>query len=72
MSLAARALYSFVRFYQRFLSPFLGGHCRFEPSCSNYALVCLERHGAWKALWLSLWRIVRCQPLCAGGHDPPP
>jgi hypothetical protein len=72
MSLATRALYSFVRFYQRFLSPFLGGHCRFEPSCSNYALVCLERHGAWRGVRLSVWRILRCQPLCAGGHDPPP
>ena len=50
----------------------LPSSCRFEPSCSNYALVCLERHGAWRGVRLSVWRILRCQPLCAGGHDPPP
>jgi putative membrane protein insertion efficiency factor len=69
---AARLLHAGVRGYQRFLSPFLGGQCRFEPSCSHYALACLERHGAWRGFCLGLGRILRCQPLCKGGYDPPP
>jgi hypothetical protein len=69
---ATRFLYGGVRLYQRFLSPFLGGQCRFEPSCSHYALACLERHGAMRGFFLSVGRILRCQPLCKGGYDPPP
>ncbi len=72
MTFAARLLHAGVRAYQRLLSPMLGGQCRFEPSCSHYALGCLERHGAWRGFWLAVWRILRCQPLCKGGYDPPP
>jgi putative membrane protein insertion efficiency factor len=62
-----------VRGYRRWISPILGpGKCRFEPSCSAYALEALETHGSLKGLGLTLWRILRCQPLCRGGFDPVP
>lgn len=67
-----RLLIGFVRFYQRFLSPFLGGQCRFEPSCSRYAIGCLELHGAARGSLLSVWRVCKCHPLHPGGYDPPP
>ena len=71
-SLAARALMALVRAYQVLLSPLLGGHCRFEPSCSRYASACLETHGAWRGSLLSMLRLCKCHPFHAGGYDPPP
>lgn len=67
-----RALMAVVRAYRLVLSPWLGGACRFEPTCSVYALGALERHGALAGSTLAVWRIGRCHPLCAGGHDPVP
>lgn len=61
-----------VRAYRLLLSPWLGNQCRFEPTCSRYALTALEAHGGWRGTWLSARRIVRCNPWCAGGHDPVP
>jgi putative membrane protein insertion efficiency factor len=61
-----------IRVYQRTLSPLLGPRCRFYPSCSHYAIEAIERHGALRGTWLAAKRIVRCQPLSAGGHDPVP
>ena len=62
-----------VRGYRKAVSPLLGpGKCRFEPSCSAYALEALERHGTLRGLALSAWRLLRCQPLCKGGYDPVP
>ena len=61
-----------IRGYKRFLSPLLPPACRFEPSCSMYAMEALEVHGAVKGSMLASWRIVRCNPFCAGGHDPVP
>ncbi len=71
-SLAARVLMAFVRFYQRTFSWLLGGHCRFSPSCSNYALACLRNVGAWRGTLLTIRRLARCHPFCPGGYDPPP
>jgi putative membrane protein insertion efficiency factor len=67
-----RALMCLIRAYQLLLSPWLGQHCRFEPTCSRYALAALERHGAAAGSYLALARIARCHPGCAGGHDPVP
>jgi uncharacterized protein len=67
-----RALMALVRGYRLFLSPSLGSSCRFEPTCSAYALQALQRHGAAAGSYLTLRRIVRCQPFCRGGHDPVP
>lgn len=61
-----------VRAYQLCISPFLPPSCRFHPSCSNYAIEALQRHGVLRGLWLTLRRIVRCHPWHPGGHDPVP
>jgi uncharacterized protein len=68
----ARALILLIRGYQLTLSPLLGPVCRFEPSCSRYAVGCLELHGAWRGSWLALKRLLRCHPFNPGGYDPPP
>ena len=67
-----RVLMHMVRGYRLVLSPWLGNACRFEPTCSAYALGALERHGAFAGSALTVWRIGRCHPFCAGGHDPVP
>jgi len=61
-----------IRAYQLILSPFLGQHCRFTPSCSQYTSEAINKYGAAKGSWLGFKRIIRCQPLCEGGHDPVP
>jgi uncharacterized protein len=61
-----------VRFYRYFLSPWLGSACRFEPTCSRYALQALDEHGAATGSYLALRRVLRCHPWCDGGHDPVP
>lgn len=68
----SRLLQAPVRFYRRYISPHLGHHCRFVPSCSAYMLEALEVHGAAKGLLLGLWRILRCNPLGKWGFDPVP
>ena len=65
-------LIGIVKAYRLFLSPWLGSACRFEPTCSVYALQALEAHGAAAGSYLTASRIVRCNPWCAGGHDPVP
>lgn len=65
-------LQALVRFYRLFFRAWLGSRCRFEPTCSIYALEALERHGAVGGSYLTLRRLVRCQPACPGGHDPVP
>ena len=67
-----RLLIAAVRAYRLLLSPWLGGACRFTPTCSVYAIEALERHGAATGSYLTLRRLMRCQPWCAGGHDPVP
>ena len=67
-----RGLMLLVRSYRLLLSPWLGNSCRFEPTCSIYALGALERHGALAGSYLTLKRLGRCGPWCAGGHDPVP
>jgi putative membrane protein insertion efficiency factor len=67
-----RLLMGLVKAYRLLLSPSLGGSCRFEPTCSAYALQALDQHGAAAGSYLTLHRIARCQPWCDGGHDPVP
>lgn len=61
-----------IETYRRGISPFLPRTCRFEPSCSNYGLQAFRKYNFFKALGLSLWRILRCNPFCKGGYDPLP
>lgn len=67
-----RLLMGLVRAYRLLLSPWLGSACRFEPTCSLYALQALERHGAAAGSYLTLRRLARCHPWCDGGCDPVP
>ncbi|MEL0082636.1 MAG: membrane protein insertion efficiency factor YidD [Gammaproteobacteria bacterium] len=65
-------LIKIVQAYRFFLSPWLGNHCRFHPTCSDYCLQCLRHFSPWTALWLTLKRVGRCHPWSAGGVDPIP
>ena len=56
--------------YRRFISPLLGPRCRYEPSCSRYAVQAIERYGILRGLVLAAWRLLRCNPWSHGGHDP--
>lgn len=67
-----QVLLGLVKGYRLLLSPWLGSGCRFEPSCSLYAIGALERHGALGGAYLTVRRLVRCHPWCDGGHDPVP
>ncbi len=61
-----------IRAYRYLLSPFIGQHCRFTPSCSEYAMEAVERYGALKGSWLAAKRLGRCHPFAPGGYDPVP
>lgn len=61
-----------IRAYQYLLSPWVGQHCRFYPSCSCYAVTAIERFGSWRGLGLAIRRIGRCHPWHPGGIDPVP
>ena len=66
------AALSLIRFYQRHISPFRPPACRFQPTCSHYGYEAIERYGALKGVWLTLHRLVRCNPFYRGGYDPVP
>lgn len=66
----SRALVALARGYQRFVSPLLPARCRFWPSCSEYAVQAVERHGILRGTVLAGWRVLRCNPWSLGGVDP--
>lgn len=68
----ASKLIGLITLYQKQISPQRKPCCRFTPTCSCYAKTALAHHGVVKGLALSLWRLLRCQPLCKGGYDPVP
>ena len=70
--LASRAAIGAIRLYQLTLSPLFAGSCRFEPSCSRYAIAALEQHGLLRGGWLAVRRLARCHPLGGSGLDPVP
>ena len=61
-----------VKLYQWCLSPYIGNHCRFHPTCSSYAIEALNKHGVVKGSYLVVRRLMRCHPWGEGGHDPVP
>ena len=65
-----KAVIKVIRIYQLVLSPTLGGNCRFQPTCSQYAIDALNEHGIFKGVFLSLKRIAKCHPFHPGGFDP--
>lgn len=71
-SVIAHILLGLIRFYRYFISPMLAPRCRFNPTCSRYALEAIQIHGAFKGTYLSVKRIAKCHPLHEGGDDPVP
>lgn len=72
-SMIKKVLIGLITFYQVSISPYIGGHCRFQPSCSEYTRTALKTHGILKGLWLGLGRLLKCHPYSsAGGWDPVP
>lgn len=65
-------LISLIKFYQRYISSRTPPCCRFYPTCSQYGLQAVERYGAFKGGFMTLWRILRCNPFVQGGFDPVP
>jgi putative membrane protein insertion efficiency factor len=61
-----------LHFYRKFISPLKPPMCRFHPTCSQYGIDAVLQHGILKGTRLALWRLLRCQPFAAGGHDPVP
>jgi len=60
-----------VRVYQRGISPLIGPSCRFQPTCSEYMVGAIRKHGAIRGGLMGVWRIIRCNPFTRGGFDPP-
>ncbi|MEB3309830.1 MAG: membrane protein insertion efficiency factor YidD [Snowella sp.] len=65
-------LLKLIRLYQVFISPLFPPSCRFQPTCSHYAIAAVERFGVWRGGWMSIKRILRCHPFHPGGYDPVP
>ncbi len=72
MSPLASLLAAPVRLYRAVFSPWVGHNCRYQPTCSAYALEALERHGALRGFWLAFRRVLRCHPFGGSGYDPIP
>jgi uncharacterized protein len=67
-----KVLIALIRFYRAGISPLLPPACRFHPTCSAYGMEAIEKHGALRGTWLTVKRILRCNPFCRGGYDPVP
>lgn len=72
MKIVSNILIRIIKFYRKNISPAKIPCCRFTPTCSAYAIEAIETHGAIKGTLLSIYRILRCNPLCKGGYDPVP
>ncbi|MDQ8052370.1 MAG: membrane protein insertion efficiency factor YidD [Pedobacter sp.] len=72
LSLFSWLFLGIIRLYQLLLSPILGASCRFTPTCSQYGIEAIKKHGPFKGGWLTLKRIASCHPWGRHGHDPVP
>lgn len=70
--IASGLLIGLIRLYQAILSPLMGGQCRFHPTCSHYGLDAIRQWGPVRGSWLTIRRILRCNPFVTGGYDPVP
>jgi uncharacterized protein len=71
-SMIQKVLLILIRGYRRYISPLFPPSCRFQPTCSQYAVEAIERFGAIQGSWLAIKRILRCHPFQPGGYDPVP
>ena len=71
-NILSKVFIGLVRFYQNCISPFTPPSCRFTPTCSQYAIEAFQKHGPFKGLWLTIKRILRCNPWGGSGYDPVP
>lgn len=71
-SLVSRFLIGLIKLYQVTLSPFIGRSCRYTPTCSNYGIEAIQKHGPIKGSWLTLKRVLSCNPWGGSGYDPVP
>ena len=67
-----RVLLAILRFYKRRISPLLPNACIYTPTCSEYAMEAIQKHGVLKGTGLAIWRVLRCNPFMKGGYDPVP
>lgn len=68
-----RILIGIIKFYRKYISGMKKAPtCKFIPTCSQYGIEAIEKYGAWKGGWLTVWRILRCNPFSKGGYDPVP
>ena len=68
-----KACIKMIRLYQKYISPWKrNGHCKYYPTCSNYAIEAYQKYGFFKGTALTVWRILRCNPFSKGGYDPVP
>ncbi|MEI6891400.1 MAG: membrane protein insertion efficiency factor YidD [Pontiella sp.] len=72
INLPAKAAILLIKGYQKIISPYLGSHCRFHPTCSQYCIEALKQRGMVYGLWLGVTRILKCHPFHPGGIDPIP
>ncbi len=71
-SLVSKFLIGLIKLYQITLSPFIGRSCRYTPTCSNYGIEAIQKHGPLKGSWLTLKRVLSCNPWGGSGYDPVP
>lgn len=72
MELLKKIFLLLIRFYQVGISPFIGPRCRFQPTCSQYAIIAINRYGVGKGTYLAVRRLLKCHPFHKGGYDPVP
>ena len=71
-NLLSKMLIGLIRLYQITLSPYIGRACRYTPTCSNYGIAAIRKHGPFKGTWLTIKRVLSCNPWGGSGYDPVP